>query len=274
MSKIDPNTWWSLKVHEFGYKLTGPEWTWRNTGGPYWRMYANGRSGHAVEFDGVAHPLDPDVVVLMPENMRFHCLASAAQKHLVPHIWIHFSVQPAVRAALTGPIILKRDAGLRNGIGRLLRHKLKLHAPDGKTMPPEGETAPPDAKLYHLCAGLLHECFARAALKVGPAIPQQLRSLLEMIEHSLDHPPSNAFLAGRMGLSVEAFIRMFKRLLNTTPGSYIAERRIQEACRRLTFTDDTLESIAEATGFANRHHFSHAFRKRVGCGPATFRLKR
>ena len=274
MSNIDSNTWWSLKVHEFGYKLTGPEWNWRNSGGPYWRMYANSRPGHAVEFDGVAYPLEPDEVALMPENMHFHCRADPAGVHLVPHIWIHFSVQPAVRAAMTGPIILKRDAGLRDCIKRLLQHKLKLHAPDGKTMPPEGEIAPPDAKLYHLCAGLLHECFARASLKVGPAVPPKLRSLLALIEHSLDQPPSNAFLAARMGLSIETFIRMFKEHIGSTPASYTTDRRIHEACRRLTFTDDTLETIAEATGFANRHHFSHAFRKRVGCGPATFRLKR
>lgn len=254
-----------------GYKLNGPEWCWRNTGGPFWRLYANAREGHAVEIEGVRYPLGPDRVLLIPENVRAHCLGGPADGRLVPHTWIHFSIQPVVRAPRQGPIVLKCDAGLRDCVVRLRRHKLKLHAPDGKTMPPEGEIAPPDAKLYHLCAGLLHECFARAPLQAGPALPPQLRSLLEMIEHTLAQPLSNAFLASRMGQSVEAFIRRFKRALGVTPASYVAERRIQEACRMLTFTDDTIEAIAEATGFANRHHFSHVFRKRVGCGPAGFR---
>ena len=274
MSKIDPSTWWSLKVHTCGYKLNGPEWCWRNTGGSFWRLYANARDGHGVEIDGEYCPLGPDRVLLIPEDVKAHCIGGPASGKLVPHIWIHFSIHPAVRVPQQVPIVLKCDAGLLDCVKRLRRHKLKLHTSDGKNMPPDKETAPPDDKLYHLCAGLLHACFARASFEAGPVLPPKLRSLLELIEHSLGHPPSNAFLASRMGLSVEAFIRMFKRLLNITPGSYITERRIQEACRRLTFTEDTMEIIAEATGYANRHHFSHAFCKRVGYGPATFRLRR
>jgi AraC-like DNA-binding protein len=262
-------------VHECGYKLTGLEWCWRGVCGPFWRLYANGRKGNAVEIDGVRYPLGPTHVLLIPENVQYNCLPDGAtRRQLVPHLWIHFSIQPAVQAPQQGPIIIKSDAGLRDCVERLLSHKLKLHAPDGKIVPPDAETAPPDAKLYHLCAGALHECFARATLKAGPDLPPRLRSLLELIEHSLAHPPSNGFLAARMGLSVEAFIRMFRRLLGTTPASYLSARRIQEACRLLTFTNDTIESIAEATGFANRHHFSHVFRKRIGCGPATFRMRK
>lgn len=274
MSNIDPSTWWSLRIHECGYKLNGPEWSWRNTGGYFWRLYANLRAGHAVEIEDVVYPLDPGRVMLIPESVRANCLGGPLDGPLVPHIWIHFSIQPAIQVSQQGLIVLRRDSGLRDALNRLLRHKLKLHSLDGKTMPPEGEIAPPDEKLYHLCAGLLHACFARATLRATPPISPKLRSLLEVIENSLDHPPANAFLAHRMGLSVETFIRTFKRALGTTPASYILERRIQEACRRLSFTDETMETIAEATGFANRHHFSHAFRKRVDCGPATFRLKR
>ncbi|HTX53610.1 MAG TPA: AraC family transcriptional regulator [Candidatus Baltobacteraceae bacterium] len=274
MSKIDPSFWWSLRVHEVGFKLNGPEWCWRDVRGPFWRLYANRRDGDAVEIDRTRYPLGPRRVLLIPENVPYHCLPKGSARRLVPHLWIHFSIQPAVQAPRQGPIIIKSDTGLNDCIERLLRHKLELHAPDGKTVPPDAETAPPDAQLYHLCAGLLHECFARAKLHAGPNLPPRLRSLLELIEHSLDHPLPNAFLAARMGMSVEAFIRLFRRTLDTTPAAYLTERRLQEACRRLTFTDETIEMIAEATGYANRHHFSHVFGRHLGCGPAAFRLRR
>ncbi len=56
--------------------------------------------------------------------------------------------------------------------------------------------------------------------------------------------------------------------------AFVAERRIREACRRLALSADSIEQVAEAAGFANRHHFSRVFKRFAGCGPAEFRRGR
>ena len=75
-------------------------------------------------------------------------------------------------------------------------------------------------------------------------------------------------------MSVEAFIRWFKARTGRTPAAFVTERRVREACRRLAFGEESIEQVAEATGFANRHHFSRVFKQHAGCGPAEFRRGR
>ena len=106
------------------------------------------------------------------------------------------------------------------------------------------------------------------------AVPARLRQILGWIQHSLSGEITNERLAAQAGLSVEGFIRWFKAGTGRTPAAFVAERRIREACRRLTFSADTIEQVAEAVGFANRHHFSRVFQRQTGCGPARFRRDR
>jgi transcriptional regulator GlxA family with amidase domain len=105
-------------------------------------------------------------------------------------------------------------------------------------------------------------------------MPPRLGKVFSWIEHALGGEISNRLLAAQAGLSVEAFIRWFKAATGRTPATFVAERRVREACRRLAFTDDTIDQVAEAVGFANRHHFSRVFKRYAGCGPAQFRRGR
>jgi transcriptional regulator GlxA family with amidase domain len=57
------------------------------------------------------------------------------------------------------------------------------------------------------------------------------------------------------------------------PHQFIMENRTKEACRLLAFSDQSIEEIANRTGFANRHHFSRAFARRMNRGPAAYRGK-
>jgi YesN/AraC family two-component response regulator len=48
---------------------------------------------------------------------------------------------------------------------------------------------------------------------------------------------------------------------------------VREAAHLLANTEETLEAIAEKTGFANRHYLSRVFKKVTGDSPASFRHK-
>jgi len=46
---------------------------------------------------------------------------------------------------------------------------------------------------------------------------------------------------------------------------------VEAAAQRLLLTNDPIEGIAEACGFANRFYFSRVFARRMGAAPAAYR---
>jgi len=90
-------------------------------------------------------------------------------------------------------------------------------------------------------------------------------------ERSLRNPPSLDEMAARAHMGHRSFLRWFQRETGCTPVTFLTRRRIREACRLLRFGPDSIEQIAEATGFANRHHFTRAFSAQTGRGPSAFR---
>ena len=78
-------------------------------------------------------------------------------------------------------------------------------------------------------------------------------------------------MANACGLSEDHFIRAFRQTVGQTPGRYVLEKRVTLAARELLFGSDSIESIAERHGFANRFHFTRAFARVMGTTPAAYR---
>jgi transcriptional regulator GlxA family with amidase domain len=72
-------------------------------------------------------------------------------------------------------------------------------------------------------------------------------------------------------MSRRSFLRWFSEEIGETPMAWLRRIRIREACRLLRFGNQSLDEIAEATGFADRHHFTRVFTAMTGMGPAAFR---
>jgi transcriptional regulator GlxA family with amidase domain len=86
-------------------------------------------------------------------------------------------------------------------------------------------------------------------------------------------PFSNEALARLVGMSTNAFIRLFTREAGMPPQKWHRERRIDNAAFMLSHTHKTIEEIAEAVGFRDRAHFSRVFARLLKCGPAAYRKK-
>ena len=246
----------NFQLHECGYLGDSADWSYDGLCSPYWRLYANGKKGARVEVEGRAIPLLPDEILIIPENTAFDARGKAGASHL----WIHFSLPVALRLAseiravpLVAPLAANVEA-----LRELLLNRVDLQE-SGKRM------------LFHASLAVLHCWFAGDPLPLRPPLPSALSRLLESIERSLPGALSNPIMAGQAGMSVEGFIRWFKEWTGTTPARYVARRRVREACRLLSLTARSIEEIAEAVGFVNRHHFSRVFLHYAGRSPAQFR---
>ena len=244
----------NFQIHECGQLRLNASWNYQGVCSPFWRLYYNRTPGAWIESGGRRLALTPGKFALVPDGVAFDCGSRPGTAHL----WVHFSLYPSLTRAHSTIVAVRATRPARALAAELERRIV-------------AQAAQP---AVHTGAALLHLIFAELGPDWSAAIPPRLGKLFSWIEHAMGGEISNRLLAAQAGLSVEGFIRWFKAATGRTPATFVAERRIREACRRLAFTDDTIDQVAEGVGFANRHHFSRVFKRYAGCGPAQFRRGR
>jgi transcriptional regulator GlxA family with amidase domain len=80
-------------------------------------------------------------------------------------------------------------------------------------------------------------------------------------------------LARRACLSVRQFARAFKERFEVTPGAFVEEARLTEACRRLAARRSNIEAVARSVGYASDDAFRRAFERRFGVSPRDYRRR-
>lgn len=78
-------------------------------------------------------------------------------------------------------------------------------------------------------------------------------------------------LAKLCAFSPTHFRRTFKTIMGTSPLSFLNSTRIDEACKRLKSSDDTILSVAENVGFRSISAFNRQFIKLLGTTPKEWR---
>jgi len=244
-----------LHVHECGRMELGASWNYRDVCSPFWRAYFNLSEGAAVRVGGNRYELGSKALVLLPEEVRFDCIASEG----VPHFWVHFSVT-GLWPPPDGPVIIPLSAA---------EQALWTELSDETAVAVAGDIH----RLRNRCAGLLLMAAAQMGAAAVPGGSPELQAWLVWLERSLDEALDIPSMARQAGMGSRAFLNWFKAGTGSTPMAYLKVRRAREACRRLRFTTESIEVIAEGTGFANRYHFSRVFREQTGRTPADYRLR-
>jgi len=253
--------------HVAELKLGAGLWNARDVCSGYWRMYVNDRDGAWLGTDTGRYDITPDAVHLVPAWVRFSCHNDRA----IGHLYAHFDV-----VGLPGTLVREL---FREAIGIDATPTLGAMADQLRAdIAEHGRTAP---MMLLRAKAMVCETLAAAVQRLPESGRQRLGSSLDaqhpvapalaFIDRHLGEPITNADLAERCHLSEDHFIKVFRESVGQTPGRYVLERRIAEAGQLLTFTHDSIEQIAESVGFANRFHFSRAFSRRMGLGPATYR---
>ncbi|MFC2090660.1 helix-turn-helix domain-containing protein [Bacteroidota bacterium] len=99
----------------------------------------------------------------------------------------------------------------------------------------------------------------------------RILNILKIVERDLKQDLSNDVLAARSNLATNAFNRLFKTEVGISPQKYIRKKRIDKACALLDHSKDSIDVIADETGFADRYHFSKIFKQVIGISPGKYR---
>lgn len=80
-------------------------------------------------------------------------------------------------------------------------------------------------------------------------------------------------LALQLNMSVSTFLRLTRRIYDTTPSGIIHQIRLREAARLLAETDQPVFLIAEQAGYGSMSSFAAAFRTHFHCSPREYRTR-
>lgn len=234
---------------ECGYYSAVAGWHYHGVYSPFWRLYYNEEAGATVTSEQGVVELLPDVLVLTPPLVRIDCDGPDG----VPHFWIHFSAEPVWQGP-EGPL----PVALTSASRQLLTLAMELY---------DMSEAP---SLRAVNANLLQLLWATVP-ELNRRQDPQLGRVLQYLHLHLAEPLPNKVLAQVAGRSVEGFIRWFRQETGATPRDFLVRRRVREAARLLRYSNESLEEIAEAVGFPNRHYFTRVFTNQNGVSPARFR---
>lgn len=127
------------------------------------------------------------------------------------------------------------------------------------------------------CQGEIFQLVSRALLE-GEAIYSHDLILLNKYERLFDYIRRNlgfkmdlAGVAEIMQMSEYSLAKQFRKDMGMTIKEYIQQQLINELCRKLIMTEDTVAEIADQFGFKDPFYFSRFFKKNIGIAPTHYR---
>ena len=97
--------------------------------------------------------------------------------------------------------------------------------------------------------------------------------LTTWIHTHLNEDLSVEALAGKGCLCPRHFSRRFKAEFSTSPADFVERLRLDEARRRLSNGDNSIENVGLSVGFKSADAFRRAFERRLGISPSDYRQR-
>ncbi len=99
----------------------------------------------------------------------------------------------------------------------------------------------------------------------------RIADLLPWMTAHLEHDLSVEALAARVSLCPRQFSRRFTQEFGCSPASFVRRLRLDEARRRLSAPECTMEGVACSVGFSDGDNFRRAFERSFGIAPSAYR---
>jgi AraC-like DNA-binding protein len=261
-------------------------WEHKKLSFPFWRIYNNAQKGGFMEYKQQVYEMTPDTLYLITPNTDY---SSRLYNHAIPeegynlrggrisetsenerrellkndaieHLFIHFTLGYPYDHVSPGIYPFRMNRHLEDKIVLLRNYLTENVAQFNFTV---------FLTIQSLICELL---FSMGEEKwKHPIKDVRIAKVIRHIENNIGNDFTNESLADMAHMTKNAFSRLFKAYVGETLQTFIKKKRIQRACLLLLHSDQSIDAIADKTGFANRYHFTRIFSRVTGYTPAKYK---
>lgn len=256
----------SLYVYNVGFQKCTPNHEW----GPgirnhYLIHYINAGKGY-YKTGGQTFLLSKGDAFLIYPEMEVSYYADAETPW--EYYWVGFQGSDAT------PLINATDFSKENPVfyhctsGEKIRDcLLEIYQSRGSSI---ADTTRMTGFLYHALSLFIQDSTTRQPKLSSPSY---IELAVSFIASHYSYPITVEDIAAYLGISRSHLFREFKEHLKQAPKDFLTSYRIREACRLLSNTPLSIQSVANSVGYENGMYFSRMFRQETGLTPSQFRLK-
>lgn len=113
--------------------------------------------------------------------------------------------------------------------------------------------------------------FLETARPKASSMDERIRKTLDYIRINIGNKITVMDLADNASLSMEHFIRLFKKETGEAPNMYITRVKMERALVMLETSNSNIKSIALTLGYDNLSYFTRSFRRFSGVTPQQYR---
>lgn len=231
-------------------------WTLRDCSAPFWRCYLALEPGGELRWDGRDWPLAcGEWLVMAPGTAAASTCRRPFRKAYAHLAW--------------SPPGLRPRPGLWRG--RLARGEAGVLARAAARAPGDAAGARALGLLIQAQACRALAAIADEALESAPAVGELVAAAMALLQRDPAVTPDNTTLGRLLACHPNHMVRCFSAELGTSPQRWARRWRLELAAARLAESEETIDAIAAATGFGDRHHFTRAFAAHWGQAPAAWR---
>ncbi|MCX4269517.1 MAG: AraC family transcriptional regulator [Lachnospiraceae bacterium] len=256
----------SLYVYNVGFQTCDPNHTW----GPgirnhYLIHYIHTGKGYYKTGEQTFLLTKGDAFLIYPETEVSYY---ADEKDPWEYYWVGFHGTDAA-ALIHATDFSKENPVFYNCTSReqIRNCFLEIYQSRGNTL---ADNTKMTGSLYHALSLFIQDSTTKQS-SLSP--PSYIELALSFIASQYTYSITIEDIAAYLGISRSHLFREFKEHLNQSPKDFLTSYRIREACRLLTSTSLSIQSIANSVGYENGMYFSRIFHQKTGLSPSQFRIK-
>lgn len=230
-------------------KIRLQRWNLEELIDPYWRLYCPVEGRAVITFAGQETTLSPGHLYLIPPRTAF----SSHNPLPFTKWYMHF---------ILGRSDLLSVPGVHSSPVDDFAEKCLDSLATAKGEPYNWESA---ALVIHALGKLPPSAWTDQ--KLDPRVTR----VMDFLQGNLTRRITAEDAARAAGVSVRNLNHLFRSQLRLAPMSVLLSYRLDRACHLLRHSDQSIEQVAENSGFPNRYYFSRMLKQHRGVSPAAYR---